>query len=302
MADVGFIGLGVMGAPMAINVLNGGNSLTVYDVRPEAVSRLVEAGAKAASSPRDVGAASEFVVTILPLPEHVESVVLGEDGIVHGLRPGGVVIEMSTIDPHTSKRVGDELQQRGFDMVDSPVGKTSEHAETGTLTLMVGGEPETIERVTPVLNCMGSDTYYCGGRSSGHAMKMVNNLLATSIMAANVEAVALGLKSGLKLDFMIDVMRTTMAWNNQLGVAMPKKAFIGDDSPGFMVNLAKKDVRLACEAAERLGFEARVGRATVNALQAAADMGYGERDQAALMRVLEEQLDIDARLEAPTNP
>ena len=136
---VGFIGIGVMGAPMALNILKHGHDLTVFDRSPEAVARLVQAGAKAAATPREVGAASDFVVTMLPEPQHVEGVVLGTDGVAEGLRAGGIVIDMSTIDPQTSVRVGDALRARGMELVDSPVGKTSEHAATGTLTLMVGG-------------------------------------------------------------------------------------------------------------------------------------------------------------------
>ena len=215
---VGFIGLGVMGGPMALNILKGGHDLTVFDLNPEAVAQLTSAGARAAASPREVGAASEVVVTMLPEPHHVEKVVLGEDGVAAGLPPNGVVIDMSTIDPQTSQKIGAELRRRGLHMVDLPVGKTSEHAVTGTLTLMVGGEPEVIDRVKPVLDCMGNETYPCGGPGMGHAMKITNNLLATTIMAANTEALAIGVKSGLSLDLMIEIMKTTMAWNAQLGV------------------------------------------------------------------------------------
>lgn len=295
MANVGFIGLGVMGSPMALNVLKGGHRLTVYDLNPQAIETLVKAGATAASSPREVGAASEIVVTMLPEPQHVEEAVLGADGVAAGLKPGGIVVDMSTIDPQTSVRVGDELRRRGFDLVDSPVGKTSEHAATGTLTLMVGGNPEAIKTVQPVLDCMGSDTYICGGPGTGHAMKITNNLLATTIMVANTEALAIGVKSGLSLETMIEIMKTTMAWNNQLGVAMPKKAFKGDDSPGFAIKLACKDVRLACDLAGTLGFEALVGRGAQKTMEQAMSSGLADRDTAALMFVREGQLGIKVR-------
>lgn len=295
---VGFIGLGVMGGPMALNVLKGGHELTVYDRSAEAVARLTAAGAKAAASPKDVGAASEIVVTMLPEPQHVEQVALGENGIAAGMKKGGLVIDMSTIDPVTSQRVGRGLKQLGIAMVDSPVGKTSEHAATGTLTLMVGGEPADIERAMPVLKCMGTDTYLCGGQGMGHAMKMTNNVLATTIMVANTEALALGVKAGLKLELMMEVMKTTMAFNHQLFVAMPKKAFKGDDSPGFMCKLAGKDVRLAVESAKAFGFDARVSRAAQESLDRAGSLGYAERDTAALMKILEDQLGIQVRLPA----
>lgn len=294
--NVGFIGLGVMGGPMALNVLKGGHKLTVYDRSPESVARLVAAGATAAASPKEVGAVSEIVVTMLPEPQHVEQVALGADGIAAGMRRGGLVIDMSTIDPVTSQRVGRALNELGIAMVDSPVGKTSEHAVSGTLTLMVGGEPADIERATPVLKCMGTDTYLCGGPGMGHAMKITNNLLATTIMVANTEALAIGVKAGLKLELMMEVMKTTMAFNNQLYVAMPKKAFKGDDSPGFMVKLAGKDVRLAVELARAYGFDALVGRAAQESLDRAGRLGYAERDTAALMKIREDELGIQVRL------
>lgn len=295
MANVGFIGLGVMGAPMAMNILKGSHALTVYDLNAEAVKKLVDAGAKAAATPREVGAASDIVVTMLPEPHHVESVVLGKDGVAEGFKPGAIVIEMSTIDPVTSVRVGDALRARGFDLVDSPVGKTSEHAVTGTLTLMVGGHKDSIDKVTPVLNCMGSDTYYCGGPGTGHAMKITNNLLATTIMVANTEALAIGTKCGLKLETMMEIMKTTMAFNHQLYVAMPKKAFKGDDSPGFAVKLACKDVRLACDLAEAQGFSALVGRGAQKTMEDAMAAGFADRDTAALMKIREDQLGVKVR-------
>jgi len=292
---VGFIGLGVMGGPMAQNVLKGGHSLTVYDLDPAAVKRLTDAGAKPASSPKEVGEASEVVVTMLPEPKHVREVVLGSGGVAEGMGRGGVVIDMSTIDPISSQGIAAELKRRGIDMVDSPVGKTSEHAITGTLTLMVGGEPGVIARVKPVLDCMGNETYLCGGVGMGHAMKTVNNLLATAIMAANTEALAIGVKCGLTLELMMEVMKTTMANNAQLYVAMPKKAFRGDDAPGFMVKLAGKDVRQAVELARAQGFEPYVGAACQKTLEDAMEKGFGDRDTAALMRIREEQLGIKVR-------
>ena len=292
---VGFIGIGVMGAPMALNILKHGHDLTVFDRSPEAVARLVQAGAKAAATPREVGAASDFVVTMLPEPQHVEGVVLGTDGVAEGLRAGGIVIDMSTIDPQTSVRVGDALRARGMELVDSPVGKTSEHAATGTLTLMVGGNQEAIDRAMPVLKCMGTDTFFCGGPGTGHAMKITNNLLATTIMMANTEALAIGIKSGLTLELIQEVIRTTMGWNQQLAVAMPKKAFVGDDSLGFAIRLACKDVRLACDLAQALGFDPLVGRAAQKTMENAIAQGLGERDTAAIMFAREKELGIKVR-------
>jgi 3-hydroxyisobutyrate dehydrogenase-like beta-hydroxyacid dehydrogenase len=292
---VGFIGLGVMGGPMAANVLKGGHELTVYDLNPAAVARLTALGAKAASTLREVGQASEVLVTMLPEPQHVEGAVLGEQGAAAAMAPGSTVIDMSTIDPATSQRIGAALKARGIAMVDSPVGKTSEHAVTGTLTLMIGGEAADIERVRPVLDCMGNQVFLCGGQGMGHAMKMTNNLLATTIMCANTEALAIGAKCGLTLETMVEVMKTTMGWNQQLAVALPKKAFVGDDSPGFMVKLAAKDVRLAVAAARQQGFEPLVGNGALATLDRAAQLGRADRDTAALLFLREEELGIRVR-------
>ncbi len=280
---------------MALKILKGGHWLTVYDRSPEVVARLTAAGATAASSAREVGETSEAVVMMLPEPSHVQQGVLGPDAIAAGLHRSGVFIDMGTIDPQTSQRVGAALRKRGFDMVDSPVGKTSGHAATGTLTLMVGGDPEVIKRVKPVLDCKGSDTFCCGGPGMGHVMKIINNLLATTIMAANTEVLAIGIKCGLTLELMLEVMSTTMARNDQLFVAMPKKAFKGDDSPGFIVKLGSKEVRLAVELAKAQGFDALVGRAAHETLERAAKRGCAERDTAALMKIREDALGIKVR-------
>lgn len=284
-----------MGGPMAANVLKGGHELTVYDLNPAAVAQLTALGARAAASPRELGQASEVVITMLPEPQHVEGAILGENGAAAGMAAGGTVIDMSTIDPTTSQRVGQALKARGIAMVDSPVGKTSEHAVTGTLTLMIGGEAADIERVRPVLSCMGNQFFICGGQGMGHAMKMTNNLLATTIMCANTEALAIGAKCGLTLETMVEVMKTTMGWNQQLAVALPKKAFLGDDSPGFMVKLAAKDVRLAVAAARQQGFEPMVGAGALATLDRAAQLGRADRDTAVLLFLREEQLGIRVR-------
>jgi 3-hydroxyisobutyrate dehydrogenase-like beta-hydroxyacid dehydrogenase len=280
---------------MAANVLKGGHELTVYDLNPAAVAQLTALGARAAASPRELGQASEVVITMLPEPQHVEGAILGENGAAADMAAGGTVIDMSTIDPTTSQRVGQALKARGIAMVDSPVGKTSEHAVTGTLTLMIGGEAADIERVRPVLSCMGNQFFICGGQGMGHAMKMTNNLLATTIMCANTEALAIGAKCGLTLETMVEVMKTTMGWNQQLAVALPKKAFLGDDSPGFMVKLAAKDVRLAVAAARQQGFEPLVGNGALATLDRAAQLGRADRDTAALLFLREEELGIRVR-------
>jgi 4-hydroxybutyrate dehydrogenase/sulfolactaldehyde 3-reductase len=192
MATVGFIGLGTMGAPMARNVLDKGHRLIVADVVPAAVASLVAAGAASARTPSEHAAASEIVITMLPDAPDVERVALGADGIVAGIRAGSVYIDMSTIDPDTTRNVGKQITAKRASMIDSPVGKTADLAVAGTLTQMVGGPADVVARCRPILDCMGSDFFHCGGLGAGQTMKLINNLLATAVSEASIEALVSG--------------------------------------------------------------------------------------------------------------
>jgi 3-hydroxyisobutyrate dehydrogenase len=294
--DVGFIGLGTMGAPMARNVMKKGHRLVVYDTQPAAVQALVEAGARAAATAEEVAASSEVVITMLPDAPDVERVALGANGIVQGIRAGTVYIDMSTIDPATTRKVGAAVAAKGASMIDSPVGKTADAAVSGTLTLMVGGPADVIARVRPVLDCMGTDFFHCGELGAGQTIKLINNLLATSIAEATFEALVTGTKAGLSLDTMISVFKTTMAWSNQLAIAMPKRPLAGDFAPGFMMKLAHKDCRLALQMTEALGIEAPVGRAALASLAEGMQRGLADDDVGALLKLREEPVGVRVRL------
>ena len=296
--NVGFIGLGTMGAPMARNVLKKGHALTVFDVAPAAVSALVAAGARAAATPAQVAEASDVVITMLPDAPDVERVALGRDGLVQGLRAGVVYVDMSTIDPDTTRRVAAAVRAKGAAMIDSPVGKTADAAVAGTLTLMVGGDAADIARVRPVLDCMGTDFFHCGPVGAGQTIKLINNLLATCIAEATIEALVTGTKAGIALDTMLAVFRTTMAWSSQLAVAMPKRPLAGDFSPGFMMKLAHKDCRLALAMSEGLGVTAPVGRAALASLDQGLARGLADDDVGALLKLREQPVGVKVRLAA----
>ncbi len=298
MASIGFIGLGTMGAPMARNLLKAGNSLTVFDLNPAVINGLVASGATVAGSPKAVAAASDVVITMLPDAPDVEAAVLGADGILAGMRKGGLYIDMSTIDPQTTQRIGAKLATVGVDMLDSPVGKTVEHAIAGTSTLMIGGEASVLKRARPVLAAMGSDLIHCGALGMGQAMKLTNNLLATVLLAASSEALVAGVKAGLTLPTMISVLSTTMAWNQQLAVAMHNRALKGDFEPGFMVKLAHKDCRLALAMNAALGLKSPVGAATIEVLQETIDAGMAGKDVGAVLKLREDAAGVQVRLPA----
>jgi 4-hydroxybutyrate dehydrogenase/sulfolactaldehyde 3-reductase len=293
---IGFIGLGTMGGPMARNLIRKGHALVVSDMQPAAVAALVEAGATTAASPREIAARSEIVITMLPDAPDVERVALGPDGIVAGLAKGALYIDMSTIDPATTRKVGAAVAAKGATMIDSPVGKTADAAVAGTLTLMVGGSAGDVARARPVLDCMGTDFFHCGELGAGQTMKLINNLLATAVSEASIEALVTGTKSGLTLDTMLSVLRTTMAWNNALAIAMPKRPLAGDFSPGFMMKLAHKDCRLALQMVEGLGVTAPVGRAAFASLEEGLARGLADLDVGALLKLREEPVGVQVRL------
>jgi 3-hydroxyisobutyrate dehydrogenase-like beta-hydroxyacid dehydrogenase len=232
---------------------------------------------------------------MLPDGPDVERAVLGEGGVLSGLGAGAILIDMSTIDPAVTRRIGAEILARGAVMIDSPVGKTADHAVAGTLTLMVGGDREIVDRVRPILDLMGRDFFYCGPLGMGEAMKLTNNFLAATIMAASVEALVLGTKAGLSLELMMDVMRTTMAWNNQLAIALPRKALADDFSLGFMVRLAQKDQRLAIAMAKALEVPTPVGTAAHDTLAEAAAKGFADADVGSILKLREGQASVHVR-------
>ncbi len=293
---VGFIGLGTMGAPMARNILKKGHQLIVMDVQPAAVAALTALGATTAATPRDVAAGSDIVITMLPDAPDVERVALGPNGIVEGIRRGAIYIDMSTIDPDTTRKVGVAIASKGAAMIDSPVGKTADAAVAGNLTLMVGGAADVVARCRPVLDAMGTDFFHCGALGAGQTMKLINNLLATAVSEASIEALVTGTKSGLTLDTMMNVFRTTMAWNNALAIAMPKRPLAGDFSPGFMMKLAHKDCRLALKMVDGLGVVAPVGHAAFASLEEGLRRGLSDDDVGALLKLREEPVGVKVRL------
>jgi 3-hydroxyisobutyrate dehydrogenase-like beta-hydroxyacid dehydrogenase len=296
MTAIGFIGLGTMGFPMARNLLGGGHALRAFDLNPAAMARLAAEGATAAASPADAARGASVVFTMLPDAPDVEAAMVGPGGVLEGLAPGSIHVDMSTIDPDTTRRLGALVEKAGSRMIDSPVGKTVDHAIAGTSTLMLGGDRATIAEVEPILRLMGKDLVHCGGLGMGQAMKLVNNLLASVLITASAEALVSGAKAGLSLETMISVLSTTMAWNKQLEVAMHARALKGDFAPGFMVRLAHKDCRLAVGMSKAMGLKAPVGEATLAALAEAIDRGLGANDVGAVLKLREDEAGVAVRL------
>jgi 3-hydroxyisobutyrate dehydrogenase len=204
--EIGFIGLGAMGKPMAVNLVKKNYSVTVFDLRPEPIGEMAKLGAKTASSSKEVAGRCDVVITMLVSSPHVEAAVLGKDGVIEGIRPGSVLIDMSTIAPGMTKKVGGELAKKGVEMLDAPVARGVKAATEGTLAIFVGGKKEVFEKNQDILGAMGTDVSYVGGLGCGEVVKLVNQLILSVNVATIAEGLVLGVKGGVEPDVLVEVL------------------------------------------------------------------------------------------------
>jgi len=285
MTRIGFIGLGNMGRPMASNLVRKGERVLVMDVNPAPVRALVELGAVEATSTADV-AACDVVFTMLPTTTVVADVIGGPTGVLSHVRPGAVIVDMSTIDPLVTDRLASAAAAKGVAFADAPVGRLASHAERGESLFMVGATPETFTRITPLLDKMGTTVHHCGGPGSGMRTKLVNNYLAIVSCAFNAEAIALAQRFGLDLARTLDVIHGTTATNGQLKMAWPSKVLKGDTTPGFTIDLAHKDLTLIVEAANAVKVPVPIAAIARESFSTARAGGQGDKDFSAMLDVL----------------
>jgi 4-hydroxybutyrate dehydrogenase/sulfolactaldehyde 3-reductase len=267
---------------MALNLLKGGFQLVVFDIVPEAMSTLIDAGAAGAGSPAEAARVADCVITMLPNGSHVEEAVFGPSGIAETIRKDALYIDMSTIAPLVTDRIAARLGKRGIAMVDAPVGRSVQHAVDGKLLIMVGGTADAVERARPVLERMGDTIVHCGPAGAGSRMKIVNNFMSITLNATTAEALTLAEASGLDPELARQVMLGTAAGMGHMGSNYPAKVLKGDLTPGFMIDLAMKDLGLALELGESLDLPLDTGRAAVNAYKSARDAGHGRHDWTAV--------------------
>lgn len=295
ITNVGLIGLGTMGAPMGRNVLKAGYPLAVYDVNPEAVDALVADGAVGCDSPREVAVRSDAVMTIVPDSPDVEAVILGPDGVLAGAEPGTLILEMSTINPATTRKVAAEAGTHGVRMIDAPVCRSSRHAMEGRLMVLVGGSEADFEASLPLLGAVGDTFHHCGEIGTGITMKLINNAMGQGIAMAVCECLTLGVKAGLSLEQMVEVLSGTAVSNRMMEVAYANAAFRGDFSLGFPLDWAHKDVGHMLSLAAELSAPAPAA-AMVHQLQAVArSQGKGRMDHSALLMVFEALAGVKVR-------
>jgi 3-hydroxyisobutyrate dehydrogenase len=303
--QLGFIGIGVMGRPMTLNLLKAGYQVTIYARHPEKpeVQEVINAGAKLAPSPRAMAMASDIVITMLTNSPQVEEVVHAPHGILEGARKGLIIIDMSTIAPAVSRKLAQEASIHGAHLLDAPVSGGSQGAVNGTLTIMVGGEREIFEQARPVLEAMGKkeNIFHVGPNGAGEVVKIVNNILCGAIAAAIAESFVLGIKAGADVDTMASIIGVSSGASWQLANQFPLRAFNGSFQPGFMTDLLHKDLGLALDLAAENSVPAAMTALTRQMYEMARAAGYGREDYTSLLKVLEQMVGVEVRSVSTTN-
>jgi 2-hydroxy-3-oxopropionate reductase len=294
---IGFIGLGIMGRPMAKNVLAKGFPLAVFNRSAAAVDELAKLGAHPCRSAREVAEHSEVILTCLPDSPDVEQVVLGTNGVLEGARPRSIIADMSTIAPHVSIRIAEEAAQKGVQMLDAPVSGGDKGAIAGTLSIMVGGDKEAFDRCLEVFQAMGRKIVHVGEIGAGGYTKLANQIMVALQLEAMAEGLVLGAKAGVDPALMVEAIGAGLARCGVLEVRAPT-VLEGNFDPGFMIRLHLKDLRLALEAGHALGVPlpvTAVVREMYNALQVA---GKGDRDHSAIILLLEDLAKVQVRVQS----
>ena len=301
--QVGFIGIGVMGRPMTLNLLKADHHVTIFARHPDKpeVQEVLKAGAKQAPSPRAVAMASDIVITMLPNSPDVEEVVTGSHGILEGARKGLIIVDMSTIAPAVSRKLARTASSQGVHFLDAPVSGGSQGAVNGTLTIMVGGEREIFEQARPVLEAMGKkeNIFHVGPNGAGEVVKIVNNILCGVISAAIAESVVLGVKAGADVETMEKIIGVSSGASWQLSNQFPLRAFNGSFQPGFMTDLLYKDLGLALDLAAENSVPMPVTALTRQMYEMTRTAGYGRNDYTALLKVLEQMAGVEVRNDGP---
>jgi 3-hydroxyisobutyrate dehydrogenase len=294
MAKVAFIGLGNMGAPMVSNLLKADHQVAVFDLMPAAIAAAVGAGARAATNAVDACDGVDFVISMLPAGKHVESVYLGEEGVLSRLNDAVVVLDCSTIDAETARRVNAAAADRGIAFIDAPVSGGVGAAVAGTLSFMCGGSDEAFEKAKTVLSAMGKNIFHAGPSGSGQVAKICNNMLLAVHMIGTAEALKLGADNGLDASVLSEIMLASSGRNWSLELynpypgVMPNVPASNEYKPGFKVDLMCKDLGLALDTAIKSGSATPMGAAARSLYTAHQRSGHGDLDFSSILKLLGE--------------
>jgi 3-hydroxyisobutyrate dehydrogenase len=283
---VGFIGLGIMGMPMAHNLIKAGFGVVVYNRTASKTERIVSEGARKADSPRELASEASVVITIVSDTPDVESVILGENGVIEGIKPDSVVIDMSTISPQATLGIAARLGEKGVHMLDAPVSGGEQGAINSALSIMVGGDAEVLKRCQPIFEAMGKNIIHVGSNSMGQTVKLMNQILVTGTLNAVVEALVFAQKSGVDLEKAISAVEGGAAGSWQLTNLAPR-IIRRDFDPGFMINLMQKDLNLVMETAGELGVPLLATSFVQQMFYSLQSAGEGKSGTQALVKAME---------------
>ncbi|HUA64017.1 MAG TPA: 2-hydroxy-3-oxopropionate reductase [Verrucomicrobiae bacterium] len=291
---IGFIGLGIMGKPMAKNLLKAGHTLVVYDILDAPVQELVLSGATAGSSPKDVASQTGLIITMLPNSPHVKEAVLGKDGVIEGAQPGSVLVDMSSIAPLASRQVAAELAKKGIEMLDAPVSGGEPKAIDGTLAIMVGGSSAVFENVKDVLLKMGASAVLCGDIGAGNVTKLANQVIVALNIAAMSEAFVLATKAGVDPERVFDAIKGGLAGSTVLNAKAPM-VLNGNYKPGFRIELHIKDLQNALDTAHETTTPIPLTAQVMEMMQALKVDGKQTDDHGGLIQFYEKIAGVKVR-------
>ena len=294
MKKIGFVGLGIMGKPMAKNLLKAGYELTVFDINQDAVNEVVAAGGVAAKTAKEVAAQSEAVITMLPNSPHVKTAVLGENGVLEGAKPGLILIDMSSIAPLAAQEVAAAVAKKGVEMIDAPVSGGEPKAIDGTLSIMVGGKQEIFDRCVELLSKMGKSVVRCGDIGAGNTTKLANQIIVALNIAALSEAMVLATKAGVDPELVFNAIRGGLAGSTVMEAKAPM-ILAGNFKPGFKIDLHIKDLANAIETGHDVGVPLPLTSSVMEILQALKVDGKGQNDHSGIAMYYEKMAKIETR-------
>jgi len=298
---VGFIGLGAMGNPMARNLVKKGYPLHVFDIATEKMQPLLELGAEPGESAKHVAQKTDVVITMVPSSSHVKEAILGRGGVLDGVNKGSIVIDMSTIDPMTTREVAEALSREGVPMLDAPVARAVPAAVAGTLAIFVGGDRETFEKCQAVLGAMGTDIHYVGDSGAGEVVKIVNNLIVAIELAAVSEALVLGVKAGVNPEVLFKALSTGSANSFVLQNHIKNCTLKGKFERGvFPVDYVLKDLGLAMAVGAKYHVPLYFGAVATQAYELARAAGYSDRYGPVVIKPLEQLTGVEVRGDVPS--
>ncbi|MDP6548636.1 MAG: NAD(P)-dependent oxidoreductase [Dehalococcoidia bacterium] len=297
METVGFIGLGNMGGGMAANIQKAGYPMVVYDLREEATRPFLENGARLANSPAEVAGLCDAVLTSLPGPREVEEVAVGRDGLLEGIKPGAIFIELSTSRPTLIREIEPRFRQKGAHVLDAPISGGKSGAASGNLAVMVGGEREVFDRIKPLLDAFGDKVFYAGEIGAGSVAKLVHNMIGHGVKQAIAEGLTLGVKAGVDAEALWQcVRRGSLGRMRVLHEGIARTAFRGQyEPPGFALELSRKDIGLATELGREFNVPMPVANIAEQIVIQAVNRGWGHLDSSATFLLQEESAGVEVR-------